>query len=604
MSNELYDFNIGHSTAYAYAKASGDLPEGMTPEEYGELLAAYATVGQTAVTAAQTATTKASEAATSATTATNKATEATTAATTATTKAGEASTSASTATSAKDTAVSASQTATTKATEATTAAATATSAATTATTAKDDAVSAKTAAQAAQTGAETAAASVSASAAQIATNTDDITQLKSELSNISEPSVNLYNYKTRTDATGISSTGAISTSSTMASYSVSDYISVEAGKTLYFSVDGVTWGARRLNGYDANRNLLVGYPIENPTTFIVPSDVKFIRFSGTTTNRMDYIGTQLQYNAITASVPYDRRTIKKSALLPQFVNLNTTRYISNNGSDDNNGLTALTPFKTFAKAIADGAETLFIEADEYSENIVQQVGRPLKIRPYNGNEIVLKDTGAFNYMVYARFSDIDIVGVKCQGTARYGFIFEACNGVLKNCTATSNGTMGFCLDGSNVDLYNCLAKTNGTDGFNAHTFTNSGVDYTGTCRFYGCIADGNGDDGLSFHETNDFCVYGGEYTNNVEGGVVPYGESIAEVYNAVISGNAQGLYAFSDSASARQKVKSFGNLIINNTIGVIADYYKITSVNDVVSNNTTNTLERNGGEISKYAVSN
>jgi hypothetical protein len=180
MSNEVYDFNIGHSTAYAYAKASGDLPEGMTPEEYGELLASYATVGQTAVTAAQTATTKASEAATSATTATNKASEATTAATTATTKAAEASTSASTATSAKDTAVSASQTATTKATEATTAAATATSAATTATTAKDDAVSAKTAAQTAQTGAETAAASVQSSAAQIATNAEEISQLKSE----------------------------------------------------------------------------------------------------------------------------------------------------------------------------------------------------------------------------------------------------------------------------------------------------------------------------------------------------------------------------------------------------------------------------------------
>lgn len=200
MSNEVYDFNIGHSTAYAYAKASGDLPEGMTPEEYGELLASYATVGQTAVTAAQTATTKASEAATSATTATNKATEATTAATTATTKAGEASTSASTATSAKDTAVSASQTATTKATEATTAAATATSAATTATTAKDGAVSAKTAAQTAQTGAETAAASVSASAAQIATNAADISQVKSDLNDlndavfdITEASINKYN---------------------------------------------------------------------------------------------------------------------------------------------------------------------------------------------------------------------------------------------------------------------------------------------------------------------------------------------------------------------------------------------------------------------------
>lgn len=168
---------LGDISAYALAVSQGYTG---TEEEYAELMASYATVGQTAVTAAQTATTKASEAATSATTATNKASEATTAATTATTKAGEASTSANTATSAKDTAVSASQTATTKATEATTAAATATSAATTATTAKDDAVSAKTAAQTAQTGAETAAASVEASAAQIATNAADISQLKSE----------------------------------------------------------------------------------------------------------------------------------------------------------------------------------------------------------------------------------------------------------------------------------------------------------------------------------------------------------------------------------------------------------------------------------------
>ena len=169
---------LGDISAYALAVSQGYTG---TEEEYAELMASYATVGQTAVTAAQTATTKASEAATSATTATNKASEATTAATTATTKADEASTSASTATSAKDTAVSASQTATTKATEATTAAATATSAATTATTAKDDAVSAKTAAQTAQTGAETAAASVQESASQIAQNTSDISELKEDL---------------------------------------------------------------------------------------------------------------------------------------------------------------------------------------------------------------------------------------------------------------------------------------------------------------------------------------------------------------------------------------------------------------------------------------
>lgn len=177
---------LGDISAYALAVSQGYTG---TEEEYAELMASYATVGQTAVTAAQTATTKASEAATSATTATNKASEATTAAQTATTKAAEASTSASTATSAKDTAVSAAIAATTKATEATTAAATATSAATTATTAKNDAVSAKTAAQSAQTGAETAAASVQSSATQIATNTEDIEQLKSDLNVLTEEDI-------------------------------------------------------------------------------------------------------------------------------------------------------------------------------------------------------------------------------------------------------------------------------------------------------------------------------------------------------------------------------------------------------------------------------
>lgn len=173
---------IGDVSAYAYAVSKGYTG---TEEEFAELMASYATVGQTAVDAKDAAVAAKTAAQTAATTATNKASEATTAAQTATTKAGEASTSANTATSAKDTAVSASQTATTKATEATTAA-------TSANTAKTDAVAAKTAAETAQGKAETAqgaaedaAESVSASAAQIVTNTADITDLKKDLTTVS-----------------------------------------------------------------------------------------------------------------------------------------------------------------------------------------------------------------------------------------------------------------------------------------------------------------------------------------------------------------------------------------------------------------------------------
>ena len=178
--------DLGAVSAYAYAVEKGYTG---TEEEFAELMADYAEVGQRAEDAADSALESKTAAQTAATTATNKATEATTAAQTATTKAGEAdqsasqaSTSAQTASNKASEASTSASTATEKATEATTAAATATSAATTATTAKDDAVSAKTAAQTAQTGAETAAASVEASAEQIAQNASNITELKSELS--------------------------------------------------------------------------------------------------------------------------------------------------------------------------------------------------------------------------------------------------------------------------------------------------------------------------------------------------------------------------------------------------------------------------------------
>ena len=177
--------DLGAVSAYAYAVEKGYTG---TEAEFAELMASYATVGQTAVTAAQTATTKASEAATSAIIATNKASEATTAAQTASTKASEA--------------VGCVETATQKATEATQSASQASGYAQTAETAKtdaqtaktqaetarDNAVTAKTAAETAQgkaedaqEAAEDAAESVSASAAQITTNAEDITQLKEDL---------------------------------------------------------------------------------------------------------------------------------------------------------------------------------------------------------------------------------------------------------------------------------------------------------------------------------------------------------------------------------------------------------------------------------------
>ena len=186
--------DLGAVSAYAYAVEKGYTG---TEEEYAELMASYADVGQTAVDARDAAVAAKTEAQTAATTATNKASEASTSAQTAATKATEASTSAtSAATSASAAGSKASEasasatTASTKASEAAASASTASTKATEADTAKTAAQTAQTAAETAQglaedaqEAAETAAQSIEASAAQIATNTADIADVKRDLSN-------------------------------------------------------------------------------------------------------------------------------------------------------------------------------------------------------------------------------------------------------------------------------------------------------------------------------------------------------------------------------------------------------------------------------------
>ena len=286
---------LGDISAYALAVSQGYTG---TEEEYAELMASYATVGQTAVTAAQTATTKASEAATSATTATNKAREATTAATTATTKAGEASTSASTATSAKDTAVSAASTATTKATEATTAAATATSAATTATTAKDDAVSAKTAAQTAQTGAETAAASVQSSAEQIATNAADISQLKSDIGDLP---YSLYHVAHNIDGKYLNANGEEQNCN---GWSITEYFRINGTATYYIKTAVISNNVRSCF-YDSEKEFISAFQTDTAgeNTLVAPNNAKYVRFSVQTSDANDFSYSSLLF------MPYEENVI-------------------------------------------------------------------------------------------------------------------------------------------------------------------------------------------------------------------------------------------------------------------------------------------------------
>ena len=184
---------IGDVSAYAYAVSKGYTG---TEEEFAELMASYADVGQTAVDAKDAAVAAKTAAQTAATTATNKASEATTAAQTATTKAGEAQTSAQTASNkASEASQSASQ-ASGYAQTAETAKTDAQTAKTQADTARDEAVTAKTAAETAQGKAEDAQAAAERVAESIPSDysqlSEDVSDLKSGLTAIEKPSRNLY----------------------------------------------------------------------------------------------------------------------------------------------------------------------------------------------------------------------------------------------------------------------------------------------------------------------------------------------------------------------------------------------------------------------------
>lgn len=172
--------NLGHATAYGYAKSKGYTG---TEEEFAELMASYADVAQDAQASAEAAAGSATAAAGSANTATTAAQTATTKANEAAQSATGASQSATQAASAVSSAQASAQTATAKASEASQSAANAAASATTANNAADDATAAKTAAETAKTAAQQSATSAATSAQTAQQVLEDIPEDYSDLSN-------------------------------------------------------------------------------------------------------------------------------------------------------------------------------------------------------------------------------------------------------------------------------------------------------------------------------------------------------------------------------------------------------------------------------------
>lgn len=284
MSIQVNDKNLGHVSAYAYAKSKGYTG---TEEQFATLMASYATVAQSAQESAESAAQSKQDAQAAMQTAVDKALEATTAAQTATAKASEASASATSATTSA-------QTASTKASEATTAAQTATTESASASRSASQALTSKTAAQSAQTAAESAQRGAEAAQAaaedvlesipaDYSTLSEDVDDLKSSLSNRATWQMLQFNqwdekwihaYIDSTTGLPVASTGRIASE---------NYIPVLPNTEYYFNTNnkGVN-----VIAYDANKTLIEGfggdvnYLFVIDGTFTTPINCCYLKFYG------------------------------------------------------------------------------------------------------------------------------------------------------------------------------------------------------------------------------------------------------------------------------------------------------------------------------------
>ena len=148
---------------------------------------------------------------------------------------------------------------------------------------------------------------------------------------------------------------------------------------------------------------------------------------------------------------------------------------------------------------------------------------------------------------------------------------------LTQCGAThSSTTDGFSLDYTDGKLYKCFAHKNRNDGFNMH--------FKGDTILYDCNGSYNYDDGVSHHEICTGTIFGGQWNNNIKGGIIPVNDAKVNVYNAVIKNNNYGFY------TTQADVISKGNHYIGNNVGIQHGGDGVDSYGDVFINNDKDTV--------------
>lgn len=285
------------------------------------------------------------------------------------------------------------------------------------------------------------------------------------------------------------------------------------------------------------------------------------------------------------------------------------KYVATDGNDSNDGNTRASAYATISKALSVDAEVIYIAKGTYTEAFSgYYLNRNIKLI---GDNVVIAQTGELSF----RYSNVDISGITFDLTNNTvadcsAIIFLNCNVSMKDCVSKNAQYMGFRFDGSKAYVERCEAINSAIDGFNAHDITTG---YISEGTFINCVANGCGDDGLSFHEDGKIHVIGGKYTNNGSTGIALANDCSAEIYNAYIYGNGAGIECFGRTDQNLAEAIIIGNIILNNNkvgevhdtndigYGIHAKYYNVKTLGNVVEGNNSGAyFEDTGATLTVY----
>lgn len=246
-----------------------------------------------------------------------------------------------------------------------------------------------------------------------------------------------------------------------------------------------------------------------------------------------------------------------------------TVYVSTGGSDETGVGTLGNPYKTFAKAISVGAEHIVARSGTYNEAISIN-GGDIRISAYwetfvSGSvtdrpKIIIDGANTIETaLTIENCSNVILEDVLVRNCTNDGAIINKCDyAYIQNCEFSNNGRNGITINYSNGVIKNSYGNSNGNDGFN--------MNYFGDTHFYNCGGHDNGDDGISHHQGTTGSINGGEWYNNVKGGIAsPAHGSKVDIYNIYSHNNGYGIYANADADTVARTFRVWNSVLTNNS---------------------------------------